>query len=141
MPFERVEEPLSSPDAFRRGGDAATLSTAAALLVLGLRLRGDEQALTARADDVPSERKDQPAVIALPQDEAARLAIPPLPATGERIDRRRAQSRRVDEGQPPEDQTELPRDVIGNVADQFHENPTHQTAAELFEACLRHPEE
>lgn len=141
MPFERVEEPFSSPDAFRRGGDTATLSAAAALLVLGFRLRGDEQALTARAGDVPSEREDQPPVIALPQDEIARLAIPPLPATGERIDRRRAQSRWVDEGQPPEDQSELPRDVIGNVADQFHENPTHQTAAELFEACLRHPEE
>jgi hypothetical protein len=141
MPFERVEEPLSSPDAFRRGGDTATLSAAAALLVLGFRLRGDEHALTARAGDAPSEREEEPPVIALADDDVERLAIPPLPATGERIDPRRAQSRWAEEAQPPRYPPGLPRDVIGSVADQFHENPSHLAAAQLFEACLRHPEE
>jgi hypothetical protein len=141
VPFERVDEPISSPDAFRRGGDTATLSAAAALLVLGFRLRGDEQALTARAGDAASEREEEPPVIALPDDDVERLAIPPLRATGERIDPRRAQSRWAEEARPPQYPPGLLRDEIGSVADQFHEKPTHLAAAELFEACLRHPEE
>jgi hypothetical protein len=138
MPFERVEEPISSPDAFRRGGDAATLSAAAVLLGLGFQLRGDEQALTARASEA-SER-DQP-VVALPRDDVERLRIPPLHATGERIDPGVAQSRLTDAGLPPGDLPRLSREVVADVADRFHENPTHLAAAELFEACLRHQTE
>lgn len=140
MPFERVEEPTSSPDAFRRGGDAATLSAAAVLLVLGFRLRGDEQALTARASEARGEREQRP-VIALPEDDVGRLRIPPLRATGERIDPGEAKSGLRDVELPPGYPPGLPRDAVGDVAERFHENPTHLAAAELLEACLRHPEE
>jgi hypothetical protein len=125
MPFDRVEDPLSSPDVFRQRGDAATLSAAAVLLALGFRLRGDEQAVAARASDFPAERP----VVALPEDDAERLAVPPVRATGERID-------------PSEAQSELTalKDA-GGAAESLHREPTHLAAAALFEACLKHPDE
>ena len=75
MPFEPVEAPISSPDAFRREDDPATLSAAAALLVLGCRLRDDDQALNARAADAFRERGDVPAP-AFPEEDADALGIP-----------------------------------------------------------------
>jgi hypothetical protein len=126
MPFDRVEEPLSSPDAFRQRGDAATLSAAAVLLALGFRLRGDEHAVAARASDVPDEPRP---AIALPKDDAERLAIPPVRATGVRVD-------------PSEAQSELARvKDAGGAAESLHRDPTPMAAAALFEACLQHPEE
>jgi hypothetical protein len=126
MPAERVEEPVSSPDAFRRRDDAATLSAAAVLLALGFRLRGDEQAVAARASEESDDRRP---VVALPEDDAERLAIPRVRATGDRID-------------PSEAQSELAavKDA-GGAAESLHRDPTHLAAAALIEACLQHPEE
>jgi hypothetical protein len=76
MPFEPVETPIPSPDSFGAEGDAATLSAAAALLVLGLRLRGDDDALEERARDALAETD------ALHPEDAEVLQVPQLGATG-----------------------------------------------------------
>jgi hypothetical protein len=132
MPFEPVETPISSPDAFGLEGDAATLSAAAVLLALGFRLRGDEQALTARASEASHDDRVEPLVVALPAEDVEPLRVPPLRATGERIDPTEARSRYP---------ADLSQDDIREVAERFHTEPMHARAAELFEACLGHPEE
>jgi hypothetical protein len=141
MPFEPVEAPIPSPEAFRREGDAATLSTAAALLYLGYRLRGDEQALSARRRDAFGERGDV-TTLAFPEDDVeAALGIPPIRASWERIHPTEARKRLADAGLRPEDTQRPDRDVIADVAERFHEGPTPPRAAELFEASLAHPAE
>ena len=140
MPYEPVEAPIPSPEAFRLEDDAATLSAAAALLVLGYRLRGDDQALRARASDAFGDRGDI-AATALPEEDAAALAIPPLRASGERIDPTEARSQFEDAGLGPEFPAGPRREVIASVAERFHAEPTHPRAAELLDASLDHPEE
>ena len=140
MPFEPVQKPISSPEAFRLEDDAATLSAAGVLLVLGHRLRGDDQALSARARDAFRVQGDVPAH-ALPEEDTEALRIPPLRALGERIDPTEARLRLEDAGRRPKDATGTRREVIADAAERFHDDPTHPRAAELFEVCLDHPEE
>jgi len=139
MPYEPVTEPISSPYAFGQEGEAATLSVAAILLALRLRIRGDDRRLTAQAVDVVG-RAGESAVVALPDEDIARLGIPMISATGERVDSAQAIAPLVEFGFDS-GQSELPRDVIESVAQMFQDHPTHQSVAALFEACLRHPEE
>src|ERR671935_353432 len=134
MPFEPVETPIPSPDSFGSEGDAATLSAAAALLVLGLRLRGDDDALEERARDALAETD------ALHPEDAEALQVPQLGATGVRIDPAEARALLSATGTTL-DAPDFSRDVIGDVAGRFQADPTHLRAAVLFEACLRHPEE
>jgi hypothetical protein len=141
MPFEPIETPIPSPDAFGLESDAATLSAAAVLLVLGFQLRGDEQALLARAGEAaaPDERRE-PIVDPLPDEDLEPLRVPPLRPTGERTHPSDALSRLQEAGMSP-DSGGLPRSAIRGVAERFHEDPSTATAAELFEACLSHPDQ
>ena len=69
-----VIEPVPGPEAFRRADDAAVLSQAATLLLLGAQLRGDEFALRARAEAAGGEKLLE----FLPEEDAARFTFPRL---------------------------------------------------------------
>jgi pimeloyl-ACP methyl ester carboxylesterase len=144
MPYEHVTRPVPAPEAFRQTGSEAVQSQAALLLLLGRQLRGDDQAIRARA--IAAGRESQVEVI--PADDEAGFPVPTLRVTGERVrvadvERRlierygRFMKRRapVKSGTP-----QLPK-ALGDAAERLYANPDSANAAELMEACLRHPDE
>src|SRR5438128_2203253 len=81
MPLEPVEHPIRGPKAFEHTGDAAVMSQAAILLLLGTIRRGDDRALRARAAAVGAPR----AVVRSPATGGVSLPMPRVPATGDRL--------------------------------------------------------
>lgn len=144
MPRKRVERPVPGPDAFRKTTEAAIQSQAAVLLMLGRQLRGDDEALVARAIAAGMER----AVEGIPRDDLAEFPIPTLLATGERLGVRRITAdlterfgsaltkARIGEGE-----TKSLRRSLPDLAERLYREPTSETAAHLLEASLRHPDE
>jgi len=144
MPYEHVTHPVPGPEAFRQTGGAAVQSQAALLLLIGRQLRGDDQAVRARAMAVGRETE----VEMIPPEDQAEFPVPRLRATGERIrvaDAERGLAERygrlltrrapVAPGTP-----QLP-EALGDAAERLYANPDPVAAAQLMEACLRHPEE
>lgn len=140
MPFDLVTEPIASPGAFGQEGDTATQSAAAILLALGMQIRRDDQGLMARALTFTG-RTVEPAVVPLPEEDVDRLAIPFIQTTGERVHPAQARVRLAQAGVDADHQAELPRELIQESAQNLENEPTQQSAAMLFEACLRHPAE
>lgn len=144
MPKKRVEKPVPGPEAFRKTSQAAIQSQAALLLTLGRQLRGDDQALHARAAAAGVESAVEP----IPQDDLAEFPIPALRATGERLGVRNVTSNLTVAFGPS-----LMKAAIGGgeikavhrstskLAERLFQEPTTETAAQLLEASLRHPEE
>lgn len=133
MPSRLVTEPPPIEEAFDRADGAAALSQAAALLILGLQLRGR---LSIQSEDV------------LPTDDISVLRIPPLSPLGGRIDSQRIRillasrfgtsaAARIPEG---DDVTWRP-DIFGELAREHVQQSTPASATNLMEACLRHPYE
>src|SRR5437773_9516987 len=69
---EYVHQPITGPQAFRETGTAAVESQAALLLLLGRQLRGDGQALAARAAAADMSA----AIEAVPSDDLALFRLP-----------------------------------------------------------------
>jgi hypothetical protein len=144
MPKKRVEKPVPGPEAFRKTSQAAIQSQAALLLTLGRQLRGDDQALRARAVAAGLESAVEP----IPQDDLAEFPIPTLRPTGERLGVRNVSNNLTVRFGPA-----LMKAPIGGgeikavhrstskLAERLFEEPTTETAAQLLEASLRHPEE
>jgi hypothetical protein len=142
MPKKRVEKPVPGPEAFRKTSQAAIQSQAALLLTLGRQLRGDDEALRARAAAAGLESEP------IPRDDLAEFPIPTLRPTGERLGVRNVSSSLAAKFGPA-----LTKAPIGGgdaksvhrstskLAEQLFEEPTTETAAQLLEASLRHPEE
>ena len=81
MPYREVSEPIAGPEAFRLSTDAAILSQAAYLLVLGTQLRAQAEVVTARSEAAVDLRR----VEALPADDLAIFPVPQLRPTAERF--------------------------------------------------------
>src|SRR5438067_534774 len=81
MPYEPVEQPIRGPKAFEETGDAAVMSQAAILLLLGTNRRGDDRALKARAVPVASAQ----AVRRTPAARGSSFPVPRIPPTRDRI--------------------------------------------------------
>lgn len=144
MATKRVEKPVPGPEAFRKTSQAAIQSQAALLLSLGRQFRGDDQMLNARATAAGLEGTVEP----IPPDDLAEFPIPTLRPTGEHLGVRNVSSNLTAKFGP-----ELTKAPIGGgeakavrrstskLAERLFEEPTTETAAQLLEASLRHPEE
>lgn len=130
-----VEQPVPSPDAFGDLSEAGVMSAAAVLLALGIRLRGDEDSVAARSAALRDD-EGRPATEVLPEEDFGPLNIPWLPATGERVNPEEARNGLLQQGFSASD---APPWSPAEVARRLHEEHTHSRAAELFEACLDHP--
>jgi hypothetical protein len=137
-----VNQPISGPEAFRQSGGAAAQSQAALLLLLGRQLRGDDDALVARA-----AAADMGGVVeAVPADDLVQFPVPEVQPAVNRIGVRSVQThlahqygrRIVQRAAMPE--TEL-SEALGDLAQTLFERPDAITAAQLMEASLRSPDE
>lgn len=142
MAKKRVEVPVPAPEAFRKTSQAAIQSQAALLLSLGRQLRGDDQALRARAAAAGLESEP------IPREDLAEFPIPTLRPTGERLGVRNVSSNLTAKFGPSlakapigEGDAKSVRRSTSKLAEQLFEEPTTETAAQLLEASLRHPEE
>jgi hypothetical protein len=139
---EYVNEPIAGPEAFRQTGTAAVESQAALLLLLGRQLRGDDQALGARA-----AAADISAVIeAVPSDDLAQFPVPQLRPSGDRVGVALVETRLAERyGARIVRRVAIPqeerRDVLGDLAQTLFARPEPLAAAELMEASLRSPDE
>jgi hypothetical protein len=141
---KRVERPVPGPDAFRKTTEAAIQSQAAVLLTLGRQLRGDDTALVARARAAGMETAVEP----MPAEDLAEFPVPTLHPSGKRVGLRRVSTdltvrfgsaltkARIGEGE-----TKSLRRLLPDLAERLYEEPTVETAAQLFEASLRHSDE
>ena len=140
----RVESPIPGREAFNRTGSAAAQSQAALLLLLGRQLRGDDQAIAARAAATGKERLVEP----LPEADLQEFEVPRLQPTGERFGVRRV-STLLSESFGSDIPTTRAgaaksrglRGPLSQLADQLYADPEPIIAAQLMEASLRHPEE
>jgi hypothetical protein len=139
MSVREVNRPVPWRKAFGERGDAALLSQAALLLLLGAQVRGDARGPRARA---AAARQ------AYPRRDAARFPVPQLSLTGQRVPASRVQARlrkrygrEVSRALRAEEREAAPLDVLADLAARLQRNPTGLAAAELMECCLRHPDE
>src|SRR5437899_3151262 len=123
MAYAEVSTPLSSRDAFKRSGDTAVLSQAAALLALGAQLWGDHEVLMARARPAGGEAW----TAGIPTEDLDTLGIPALPATAGRINSQFLQqglSSRYGKTAFPEFITrleqELPAEILVDLSERLH---------------------
>lgn len=145
MPYEEVEAPIPCPEAFRENTSKSVQSQAALLLIIGRKLRGDEEILRSSAelfgrggyfDSGGATYSEQ-------------FPVPPLPVVPARsIDVHkfetalRARYRTRLRGQISDDEALLGHPaVLFDLANELYRLPTAKGAAELLEACLYHSDE
>jgi hypothetical protein len=133
MPTKEVTEPPSATEAFERTDEAAVLTQAAVLLILGLQLRGNA---ATQVEDM------------LPAEDVSVLQIPPLAPLGGRIDSQRVRiflasrfATSVAAPIPEGEDVTWRRDVFAELAKEHVRQPAANSATNLMEACLRHPHE
>lgn len=139
-----VDKPVPGPEAFRKTSQAAVQSQAALLLTLGRQLRGDDQALRARATAAGLEN----AVDAIPREDLAEFPVPMLRPSGARFGVRNVTSNLTARFGPAlakapigGGETRAVQRSTSKLAERLFDDPTTEAAAELLEASLRHPEE
>ena len=137
MPFKEVEQPVHFSEAFSRTDDAAILSQAAALLILGTHLRGDSvmKGPSIASLDSGTDAED---------NELAALGVPHLRPTFGHIDSalvRKGLSARYGVAPvfPLEPAKTLP--ILNDIANRLLRSPEDVAAAELMEAATNHPHE
>ncbi len=124
MLYKEVDQPVSGREAFGQMSDAALLSQAAVLLLLGGQLRGDTEALRATAKEYGQF------VEALPREDMVALGIPPLSSSPGRIDSQRVRdflrSRygiAVAPATPGRDEPPFRRDIFADLAAKHFREP------------------
>jgi hypothetical protein len=146
VPGPPVTQPIPGPAAFHETGHAAWQSQAAVLLILGLQLRGDDVALTARSR--ASRSGGGGVVAAIPADDAAEFPVPRVRPTGERFAPESVQAALVQrygaairEGADRPGEPGRPLTALADLAERLYRRPTPSGAAQLLEVCLGHPVE
>ena len=139
---EYVHQPITGPQAFRETGTAAVESQAALLLLLGRQLRGDDQALAARAAAADMSA----AIEAVPSDDLAQFPVPRLRPSRDRVGVTLVETRLAERfGARIVRRATIPQeerpDVLGDLAQTLFERSEPVAAAELMEASLRSPDE
>ena len=146
MAYERVTKPISGYEAFGQVGDAAILSQAAFVLILGNQLRGTPQARAARTRAVGITATEE----LLPSEDQAVFPLPTIPATAERFspDKLRAAANRAAGMQDyraryraSASDAEAARVAYGALARGVYETPTSESAATLLNECIFHDHE
>ncbi|MFN0111549.1 MAG: hypothetical protein ACKVZH_22030 [Blastocatellia bacterium] len=144
MPYDLVKKPLSGPQAFQSINSAAAQSQAAILLLLGRQLRGDDSALRARASSAHSAKM----MTALVEEDEAEFPTPKLRATNLRLrsastqdsltKRYGAKTLRYTYGK---DDPKSWVEAYADLGERCYKKPTIESAAELMEMCLNHPDD
>ena len=148
MPYEEVNTPIPGPDAFGSTGDAAVLSQAALLLLLGTELRGDRYALSGRA----RARGLGSTMEAIPRRDLRRINPPRLrPIGGERINFERVQDSlesqygsRIPLSRTREIREFIPQpdpEVCFELADRLYQEREPFNAAQLLELYVNQENE
>jgi len=120
MPYRMVTKPIPFPRAFGAASDAATLSQAAILLIMGLEIRRDRAMLTHHRSAMRT------------------LRVPPINTRGRRVRMDDAESRLGVYPLGAERQV-LPVRRYRRLAEDCRKQPNPLAVATLMEACLRHP--
>jgi hypothetical protein len=113
------------------------------LLLLGSQLRGDDQTMRARARAVGREGE----VEIIPAEDEAEFPVPRLHATGERVRVADVESGLARYGRlftrrvPVASGIPQKQEALGEIAERVYAVPDSGVAAQLMEACLRHPAE
>jgi hypothetical protein len=147
MPYEEVTNPVRGPDAFGADGDAATLSQAAILLLLGIQLRGNDYALNGQAAAVGLEHFME----AIPGEDKERFPVPRLFTMGGRISFESVKDSLTGRYGPDvmpavfptvgEPMSSFPFKASADIAQHLYSDPNPLGAAQLMELFLRHPDE
>ena len=146
MAYELVTQPIPGYDAFGQISDAAILSQAAFLLILGNQLRGTPQARAARTRAVGLTVTEE----LLPAEDGNVFPLPSIPATAERFypEKLRAAAIRAAGLQDfrvryraSNSDTEAARVAYGALATGVYETPTAESAAALLNECVFHENE
>ncbi len=143
MPYDTVEKPLGGHKAFAETGDAAVLSQAAQLLLLGNQLRADYRALSVRAAVTGKKSLE-----AIPKDHLREFPVPRLGPYRKRVALEEVHSylqkrHGISALREPTDEGRLaaPEKALPTLAKALSKERTPVAAARLMEACLRHPHE
>lgn len=140
MPRDVVTNPIPGSAAFRATGDAAILSQAAILLMIGRQLRSDDQSLRARAlaftgqEPASEEEPDFP----IPRLRPAAMRIRRTDAGKGLRERYGSTLLRTPTGEGP---TQQFGDRLADITERLYADPDPVIAAQLMEGALRHPDE
>lgn len=146
MAYERITKPIPGNEAFGKTGDAAILSQAALVLILGNQLRGTPQARAARTRAAGLTVTDE----LLPDEDQRLFPVPSIPATAERFspDKLRTSANRAAgmrdyraRYKAAVSDTEAGRVAYGALAQSVYESPTAESAATLLNECIFHDNE
>lgn len=144
MPYATVRSPVPGAQAFHSSDGAAILSQAAQLLMLGAQLRGETSVPPIQATLIAGPAQTE----SVPPEDVAALGLPSLPAAYGKIDVQRMRNNLALRYKVPaptslsgEGEPALSSQVLSDIADRFYKQPDPLGAAELMEACLRHPDE
>ena len=144
MPYAEVTTPVPAQEAFQRTDDAAILSQAATLLLLGGQIKQQVNLpVTAMAlAALP------PAPALAPQEDLNALGVPAISATPLRFDSLRiAEAVNSRYALTPRKKIPKPRAVrahheaLADLSKRLVAEPSASAAAELMETCLTHPHE
>ncbi|MCG3203156.1 MAG: hypothetical protein NFCOHLIN_03075 [Gammaproteobacteria bacterium] len=132
--YPYIEKPLKGVASFSRVGEDSSQSQAAVLLMLGRQLRGDDAATVARARAASAHGKLD--VIGLKSE--SEFPVPRLrPSPVRLLSAARQQNLRKMHGAGA--LTGESEKAYLDCATRLYKKPTVETAADLFEMCLRHP--
>jgi len=136
-----IREPVRGSQSFAEKSDAAEMSQAAILLLMGHRLRGTH--LVSQKQPVMRATMWQSV-----QPEVNDFPVPEIPERTTRIStaRTRAQLNRIAPAhfratRPTTAARPVSPQVLKNLADQVYASKSHEAAAQLFHACLHHSSE
>jgi hypothetical protein len=137
MPFKEVSQPVHFSEAFSRLDDAAILSQAASLLIMGTRLRGESVVQAPSIASLDNTRMQE-------DDELAALGVPNLRPTFGRINTdglREGLRKRYGLVPSAALDAQKAQATLADTAKRLLQSPEDVAAAELMEEALYHPHE
>lgn len=138
-----INKPIPGPECFAKESDEATLAQAAVLLLMGQRLRGSH--LLGEAASAPIGRATLWRSL---RSDLETFPVPPLDVRKARVStaHTRLQLNKLSPsnfaaipGKQPAPR--VPARILGNLAQQAYRSASHESAANLLEACLSHSNE
>lgn len=129
--YDEVTEPIAGQEAFSHRNSAGSQSQAAFLLVLGNRIRPDDE------NDTKEDHLEDEAQLGLPSTGrlGSRLALEDL---RESLAKTRPEFRALLESRSAQARHEIANDLLVSMVNALYTEPTPRGAAELMEVCMFH---
>ncbi len=127
-------QPAVGPEAFSRVDPETAPSQAAVLLLIGRQLRGDDDALLARARQVRRGTRVQMSALEADDD----FPVPTIPPTRRRFTVQAVRRVTSSYGHRPR-RADTWRKAYADCAASLYSHPDHETATALLELSLSHP--